>query len=78
MAVVSGYIDFSGFFGEDNFFSRTGAAVFFDLKDVLEREDIITEDTLDSIKEDVLKGTDNALDKFNDVSEDLYITRKAN
>jgi len=54
LMLASAYFDMSFFFSKDNLLAKTGAAVFSDMRDALSDKPLVKEDTIQSIKGDVV------------------------
>lgn len=60
LVIASAYFDLSGIFSEKNVFAKTGAAIISDLKDAISKDSLIKKDTVDSIKDNLMKETSEA------------------
>ncbi len=72
LAVVSSYVNISGFFGKGNFFAETGAAFFLDVKEAVgERED-----TVKAVKGEISDHAEVMVEHINDLPVGYSISKK--
>ncbi len=77
LAVVSAYVDMSLFFGKENFFAKTGAAIFSGFRENLDIEQLSNDDTIRSFRDNFVDKASNALDNIT-LPRETYLIKSAN